>query len=120
MSKSKTIAALEIGTGKMQVFLGEIIDNKMLNIVGSGQATTTGVKKADICDVVKAATQAQAAIVMAEKSSSTSIESVCLGISGTHIKGFRNTGSANVSSADGLVKKEDLQRAIEDARGKSL
>ena len=120
MSKSKTIAALEIGTGKMQVFLGEIIDSKMLNIVGSGQATTTGVKKADICDVVKAATQAQAAIVMAEKSSSTSIESVCLGISGTHIKGFRNTGSANVSSADGLVKKEDLQRAIEDARGKSL
>lgn len=45
MSKSKTIAALEIGTGKMQVFLGEIIDGKMLNIVGSGQATTAGVKK---------------------------------------------------------------------------
>ena len=71
MSKSKTIAALEIGTGKMQVFLGEIVDGKMLNIVGSGQATTLGVKKADICDVVKAAGQAQAAIVMAEHSSST-------------------------------------------------
>ena len=31
MSDSKTIAALEIGTGKMQVFIGEIVDNKMLN-----------------------------------------------------------------------------------------
>lgn len=28
MSDSKTIAALEIGTGKMQVFIGEIVDNK--------------------------------------------------------------------------------------------
>ena len=120
MSKSKTIAALEIGTGKMQVFLGEIVDGKILNIVGSGQATTAGVKKADICDVVKAATQAQAAIVMAEHKSATPIKSVCLGISGTHIKGFRNTGSANVSSADGIVRQEDLERAIEDARGKSL
>lgn len=120
MSKSKTIAALEIGTGKMQVFLGEIVDGKMLNIVGSGQATTAGVKKADICDVVKAAAQAQAAIVMAEHKSATPIKSVCLGISGTHLKGFRNTGSANVSSADGIVRQEDLERAIEDARGKSL
>lgn len=105
MSKSKTIAALEIGTGKMQVFLGEIIDGKMLNIVGSGQATTSGVKKADICDVVKAAAQAQVAIVMAEHSSNTPIKSVCLGISGTHIRGFRNTGSANVSGADGIVRR---------------
>lgn len=120
MSKSKTIAALEIGTGKMQVFLGEIVDGKMLNIVGSGQATTAGVKKADICDVVKAAAQAQTAIVMAEHSSATPIKSVCLGISGTHIRGFRNTGSANVSSADGVVRRDDLQRAVADARGKSL
>lgn len=120
MSKSKTIAALEIGTGKMQVFLGEIIDGKMLNIVGSGQATTSGVKKADICDVVKAAAQAQVAIVMAEHSSNTPIKSVCLGISGTHIRGFRNTGSANVSGADGIVRREDVERAVEDARGKSL
>lgn len=45
MSDSKTIAALEIGTGKMQVFIGEIVDNKMLNLVGVGQAATDGVKK---------------------------------------------------------------------------
>jgi len=120
MSKSKTVAALEIGTGKMQVFLGEIVDGKMLNFVGSGQAMTAGVKKADICDVVKAAARAQAAIVEAEKSASAQIKTVCLGISGTHIKGFRNTGSANVSGADAIVRREDIERATEDARSKTL
>lgn len=120
MSDSKTIAALEIGTGKTQVFIGEIVDNKMLNLVGVGQAATDGVKKADIIDVKKAAEQAQAAIVMAERSCSVSIKSVCLGISGTHIQGFRNIGSANVAGSDGIVRKSDVDRAKDDARSKTL
>ena len=120
MSDSKTIAALEIGTGKMQVFIGEIVDNKMLNLVGVGQAATDGVKKADIIDVKKAAEQAQAAIVMAESSCSVHIKSVCLGISGTHIQGFRNIGSANVAGSDGIVRKSDVDRAKDDARSKTL
>ena len=120
MSDSKTIAALEIGTGKMQVFIGEIVDNKMLNLVGVGQAATDGVKKADIIDVKKAAEQAQAAIVMAERSCSVPIKSVCLGISGTHIQGFRNIGSANVAGSDGIVRKSDVDRAKDDARSKTL
>lgn len=120
MSDSKTIAALEIGTGKMQVFIGEIVDGKMLNLVGVGQAATDGVKKADIIDVKKAAEQAQAAIVMAERSCSVPIKSVCLGISGTHIQGFRNIGSANVAGSDGIVRKGDVERAKEDAKSKAL
>ena len=120
MSDSKTITALEIGTGKMQVFIGEVVDDKLLNFIGSGQAATEGVKKADIVDIRRAASQAQAAIVMAERSASAQIKSVCLGISGTHIKGFRNVGSANVSGADGVVRREDVERAKEDARTKSL
>ncbi len=120
MSDSKTIAALEIGTGKMQVFLGEIIDGKIMNFVGSGQATSDGIKKADIIDLYKAAAQAQAAIIAAERSTGTSIKGVCLGISGTHIKGFRNVGSANVAGADGIVRREDVERAKNDAKSKSL
>ena len=120
MSDSKTVVALEIGTGKMQVFVGEIVDNKMLRIVGMGQAPSEGIKKGDIFDLRKAASSAQTAIVGAERTISTGINSVCLGISGTHIKGFRTVGSANVSSADGLVTRKDIDRARDDAKSKSL
>ena len=58
MSDSKTVVALEIGTGKMQVFVGEIVDNKMLRIVGMGQAPSEGIKKGDIFDLRKAASSA--------------------------------------------------------------
>lgn len=120
MSDSKTVAALEIGTGKMQVLVGEIVDKKALRIVGMGQAPSDGVKKGDIIDVRKAAIAAQAAIANAERTIKKKIDSVCLGISGTHINGFRNIGSANVSSADGIVNREDISRASEDATSKSL
>ncbi len=120
MSDSKTIAALEIGTGKMQVFIGEIVDGKTLNFIGSGQSMSEGVKKSDICDVRKAAERAKEAIVMAERSTGAKIDSVCLGISGSHIRGFRNIGSANVSGADGIVRAEDIERARKDAESKTL
>jgi len=120
MNDSKTIVALDIGTGKMQVFIGEIIDGKMLNIVGMGQSSSADVKKGDILDVRKAASSAQEAITSAEKSSGVSVRSVCLGISGTHIKGFRNWGSANVSGSDNIVRQHDVDRACEDAQSKTI
>ena len=120
MNDSKTIAALDVGTGKMQVFIGEIIDGKLLNIVGLGQNSVSDVKKGDIMDVSKAAASAQAALSNAEKTSGARIGGVCLGISGTHIRGFRNVGSANVSGADGIVGAEDIRRACLDAQSKSI
>ncbi len=120
MSDSKTIAALEVGTGKMQVFLGEIVNGKTTNFVGSGQAASDGVKKADIIDLYKAATCAQSAIAAAEGSTGAQISSLCLGISGTHIKGFRSVGSANVAGADGVVRRADVERAKTDAKSKAL
>ena len=120
MNDSKTVVALDIGTGKMQVFAGEIVDNRLLRIVGMGQAPSEGVKKGDIIDLRKAASSAQTAIVGAERTIGARIDCVCLGISGTHIKGFRTLGSANISNADGTVSKKDVERARTDAKSKSL
>ena len=80
MSDSQTIASLDIGTYKMQVLVGEIVDNNSLHIIGMGRARSEGVKKGDIIDIRKAALRAQEAIVNAEKSNSASLKSVCLGI----------------------------------------
>jgi len=120
MNESKTIAALDIGTEKMQVLVGEILDNKTMHIVGMGRANSSGVKKGDIVDIRKAASDAQSAIINAERTTQASLKSVCLGISGTHIMGFRNIGSSNVSGADGIVRKADVERACEDAKSKAL
>lgn len=116
MSASETVLALEIGTSKMQVFVGEIVDSSRLNIVSMGMSTSSGVSKGDIVDISKAADLAQKAIVSAEKQASSRSNSVYLAISGSHISGERSIGTANVSGADGIVREQDIARAKENAK----
>lgn len=121
MSENKTIAALEMGTCKTQVFVGEVVSGGGMNIVGMGREHSSGVKKGDVTDIHKAAKSVLAALSNAEKTIGDAVlKSVCLGISGTHLKGFENFGSANVSGSDSIVREHDIERAREDARSKIL
>lgn len=121
MGENRTIVALEMGTCKTQVFVGEVMYDGSSNIVGMGREHSSGIKKGDIVDIRKAAKSILDALSQAEKTArEAAVKSVCLGISGTHIKGFRNLGSANVSGADSIVRERDLERAREDAISKIL
>ena len=121
MSESQTIAVLEWGTSKIKVLLAELVDGKKMNIISKSSADTClAIKKGDILDVAKTYNKTRDAVISAENNGSVSIKSVSLAISGTHIKAFRNLGSANISSSDGLVRQEDVERAREDAKRKIL
>lgn len=121
MSESRTIAVLEWGTSKIKVLLAELVDGKKMNIISKSSADTCmAIKKGDIMDVAKTYNKTRDAITSAENNCPANIKSVSLAISGTHIKAFRNLGSANISSADGIVRAEDAERAREDAKRKIL
>ena len=121
MSESQTVAVLEWGTSKVKVLLAEIVDGNRLNIISKSSADTlTSVRKGDIIDVAKVYNKTRDAVINAENKASVKIKTVSLAISGTHIKTFRNLGSANISSPDGAVRREDVERAKEDAKRKTL
>ena len=50
MSKSRIIGAIEIGTAKVAVLIGEITDQRSLSIVGMGQCSSRGVIKGEVVD----------------------------------------------------------------------
>ncbi len=121
MSESQTVAVLEWGTSKIKVLIAELVDGKKLNIISKSNVDTLmSIKKGDIIDVAKTYGKTRDAIASAESKGSVKIKSVSLAISGTHIKTFRNLGSATISSSDGLVRREDVERAKEDAKRKIL
>lgn len=121
MSESQTIAVLEWGTSKVKVVIAELVDGKNLNVISKSSVDTLmAVKKGDIIDVPKTYGKTRDAISSAESKGSVKIKTVSLAISGTHIKVFKNLGSATISSPDGLVRPEDVERAKEDAKRKIL
>jgi len=120
MSQSKIVGAVEIGTSKTVVMVGEIVNGRSLNIIGMGQSSSAGVKKGEILDFRAASNATHAAIMGAEKSAEVQIEAIYLSQTGRHLQGFSNTGSVTVSSADGLVSASDIQRATREGKSKEL
>ena len=78
MSQSRVIAAIEIGTSKIVVLLGEIIGDSGLNIIGHSVGSSKGVKKGVIADLDKASDCVHAAILKAEENTQTRIDEVYL------------------------------------------
>ena len=120
MSESRVVGAVEIGTSKVVVLLGEIIDDEGLNIIGHSLCSSKGVKKGVIHDLNAASDCVHAAIMKAEKNAQSRIDEVYLAQTGSHLKGDLSFGTTNVSSPDNIVSEIDITQAKEDAKRRKL
>jgi len=120
MSRNKIIGAVEIGTSKILVIIGELGGGQSVSLIGYGRKTSAGIKKGEIIDFNDATKVAHAAIVEAERSAGVNIDSIYLSMTGGHLEGTFNKGSAHVSSHDGRVVEQDVARAVEDAKSRRL
>ena len=110
------IAALEIGTSRTVVCVGEPDENGRVRITGVGTYPSTGVRKGQITDLAQAGIGVESAARQAEGQADVSIWQVLLAISGGHILAAVNTGMATIRSGDRVVSKEDIDEVTENAR----
>lgn len=113
---SKIIGAVEIGTSQAKALIGEVGDAGSLSIVGMANRRNEGMRKGEIVDFRKAASAVHAALEEAEKMSGTTVDSVYLAQTGSHLRGHMLRGSASVSSSDNRVSPHDVQRAAIEAK----
>ena len=113
---SKIIGAVEIGTSQAKALIGEVGDAGSLSIVGMATRRNEGMRKGEIVDFRKAASAVHAALEEAEKMSGTTVDSVYLAQTGSHLRGHMLRGSASVSSSDNRVNPHDVQRAAIEAK----
>lgn len=118
MSSSTIIGAIEIGTAKVTVLVGEITPTRALNILGHAECTTVGVRKGEVLDFRAAANCVHTAIVAAEKNAGATLDGVYLAITGGFLHGFAHHGTVSVASADDIVSAGDVARATEQAKAK--
>ena len=120
MSDSQIIVGLEIGTSKICVVVGEVSDTQVANIIGLGQCKSRGVRKGEIVDATVVEEDVRNAIVEAEHMADVEIQSVFLGVTGSHMRGFNNTGVHPVVSADREINDADIQDVIKNAKAVNL
>ena len=79
------IAALDIGTSRIIVLVGEIKPDGILKVIGVGTNKSSGVKNSMVVDIDAAAHAIQCALVEAELMANCKIREVYGGISGSHV-----------------------------------
>ncbi len=86
MKKSSMIVALDLGTTKTTVLVGDIDEAGELNIIGFGEAETQGVEKGIIVKPGDVIPVIRKAVAEAQTSSGVSISSVIANISNIHVE----------------------------------
>jgi cell division protein FtsA len=118
-AKTKHIGAVEIGTSKVAVLVGELT-GRSLSIIGFGECQSRGVIKGAVVDFRAASDATHSALLSAEQSASVRIDEVFLAQTGGHLEGFYNEATVNVSAANNMVSAMDIDTVCRLAKSKSL
>lgn len=113
--KEHIVVGLDIGTTKICAVVGEVVEDRSVNVIGFGTHRSTGLKKGMVVNMESTVESIKRAVEDAELMAAVQINSVYTGIAGGHI------GSESAQGVVALKKKEvtkaDIRRAIDTARG---
>ncbi|WP_164669093.1 cell division protein FtsA [Virgibacillus doumboii] len=119
MNNSEVLVSLDIGTSKIKVIIGEVL-NDSLNIIGVGTAKSNGMKKGAIVDIDQTVNSIRNAVEQAERMVGMQIDSVVVGINGNHIQLQPCHGVVAVQSENREIGNEDITRVIDGAQVVSI
>jgi cell division protein FtsA len=115
MRRRQTIAAIDIGSTKVAVIVGDIGEQGETRILGLGVAPASGMTRGAIDNIQSARDAVATAVEKAEQSCGMRILSAVVGISGSHIHSQNNRGIVAVPDRTRPITADDRARVIESA-----
>src|SRR5437660_7585386 len=115
-TEEKYVVALDIGTSKVCVLVGEVTDRGQLEIIGKGTAPMKGTRRGNIINLDQAIEAIKKAIDEAEVMAGLQIESVYVGVAGDHIRSVNSRGVVSVTGKHREISREDIDRVIEASK----
>ena len=120
MPKNNYIVGLDIGTKKTAAIIGEITEDKKIEIIGIGTTDSRGLRKGVVVNLEATVTAIKKAQEEAELMAGVEIDSAFVGISGAHIKSFNSRGVIAVSGKNKEINPEDIERVIDQSKAVSI
>ncbi len=111
------IVGLDIGTTKICSVVGEYNEDG-LEIVGVGTHPSVGLRKGVVVNIESTVNSIRHAVEEAELMAGCEINSVYVGIAGSHIKGFNSHGVIAIKGDE--VSQDDIDRVIDAARAVAI
>ncbi len=120
MPKNGYIVGIDIGTKKVAVIIGEVTEDRKIEIIGIGTSESRGLRKGVVVNLDETVSAIKKAQEEAELMAGVEIDSGFIGISGAHIKSFNSRGVIAVSGKNREISREDIKRVIEQSKAVSI
>ena len=111
------IVALEIGTSRVRVFVGEAREDGGLMITAVGDSASSGMRKGEMFHFDSVCSCVETALHQAEEAANLTINEVYLAMSGSQIEGMPNRGEIPV---DGEITPDHVEHVLRVAREVTL
>jgi cell division protein FtsA len=115
VARGEIIAGLDIGTTKTCAVIAASGPDG-LEIIGIGEAPSTGMRKGVVTDLEETVRAIEAATEKAERMAGVHISHVYVGVTGEHIQSTNNRGVVAVSGEDREVISADVRRVVDASK----
>ncbi len=115
--RGELIVGLDVGTTKICAVIGEVFEDR-IDIIGIGTHPSIGLKKGVVVNIESTVHSIRMAVDQAEEMAGCEINTVCVGIAGSHIKGFNSPGIVGIKNRE--IRQDDINRVIDAARAVNL
>ncbi len=120
MPKNGYLVGLDIGTKKVSAIIGEITEERKVEVIGIGTADSKGLRKGVVVNLDVTSAAIKKAQEEAELMAGVEIGSAFVGISGAHIKSFNSRGVIAVSGKNREISRDDIRRVIEQSKAVAI
>ncbi|MBU8901626.1 MAG: cell division protein FtsA [Victivallales bacterium] len=122
--QNNIITAIEIGTSKICVLIGETSAEEKLAVIGFGEyPSNNSVVKGEIVDMDTALEQLTKAINQADESSNRAINDsniIAISITGSNILSYQGSAAIFVNSEDHRIGEEEITAAVKNAQSNNI
>lgn len=112
------IVGLDIGTSKVVAIVGELTNDRKLEVVGLGSHPSRGLKRGVVVNIESTVQSIQRAVEEAELMAGCEIHAVYAGIAGSHVRSLNSHGIVAIKNKE--VTAEDVDRVIDAARAVAI
>lgn len=115
MRRRSTVAAIDVGSTKVAVIVGDLSEQGEARVLGVGVAPAAGLSRGVIDNIQSARDAIATAVEKAEQACGMRILSAVVGISGNHISSQNNRGIIAVPDRSRPISADDRSRVLESA-----
>ena len=114
------IAAIDVGSSKIGVLIGQRSEGGTLEIVGKGSAPNRGSRKGNVVNVEATVEALKQAAEEAEVMAGVEVSRAYVGVAGSDIRSVNSRGMVSVARADREITRQDIDRVLEAAQAAAL